>query len=384
MGKIIAFVPVRGGSKSIPLKNIKDFCGKPLVYWVLCSLQSSLVDKIIVSTDSIQIESIVKKFGFKKVEIYKRSAKNAVDTATTESAMLEYLSYDSKLKNDDIFILAQATSPLTTVDDFNNALKLYLNKKFDSMLTCVRNKRFFWSLDGKSKNYNYKKRPRRQDFEGELMENGAFYINRVKNILESKNRLSGKIGIYEMPEYSSIEIDEEDDWMIAEKLMSKYVLKDKKQKIKLVAMDVDGVLTDSGMYYSENGIESKKFSTYDGKAVELLRNKKIKTAIITSENTKIVKNRAKKLGVNYVVQGVNNKILELQKIKDIENIKWNEIAYIGDDINDLDILNKVGCKACPRSAMQCVKSISGMKVLKSKGGEGALREFVEIILDNEI
>lgn len=381
MDKIIAFIPVRGGSKSIPLKNIKDLCGKPLVYWTLRSLQDSFIDQIIVSTDSDQIEEVVKKFNFSKVGIYRRSVANASDTASTESAILEYLEDNKKIKKDDIFILVQATSPLTTAKDFESALNEYTEKKLDSMLSCVRNKRFFWNYDGTSKNYDYKKRPRRQDFSGELMENGAFYINRIGNILESKNRLSGKIGIYEMPEYTSIEIDEEDDWLVVENLMRKHVLKNIKQSIKLVAMDVDGVLTDSGMYYSENGVESKRFSTYDGKAVEFLRDCKIKTAIITSENTKVVKNRAKKLKIDYVIQGAKDKVFELNKIKDIENIGWNEIAYIGDDVNDFELLNKVGCKACPKNAMEVIKNIPGIILLNSNGGYGAFREFVEQILN---
>lgn len=381
MDKIIAFVPVRGGSKSIPLKNIKDLYGKPLVYWILNSLQNSFVDQIIVSTDSEQIEKIVGEFGFSKVEIYKRSNLNASDTASTESAILEYLENNKKLERNNIFILAQATSPLTSVKDFENSLNEYIEKGFDSMLSCVRNKRFFWNPDGTSKNYDYKKRPRRQDFSGELMENGAFYISRVGNILDSKNRLSGKIGIYEMPEYTSVEIDEENDWSIVESLMCKYVFEKNKKNIKLVAMDVDGVLTDSGMYYSEDGVESKKFSTYDGKAIEILRSNKIKTAIITSENTKIVKNRAKKLKIDYVIQGAENKVFELSKIKKIENIEWDEIAYIGDDINDLELLMKVGCKACPQNAMKAIKNIPEILILDSNGGDGALREFVENILN---
>lgn len=382
MDKIIAFVPVRGGSKSIPLKNIKDLCGKPLVYWSLRGLQDSSVDKIIVSTDSDQIEKVVKKFGFSKVEVYRRLAVNASDIASTESAMLEYLESDKKLAKETIFILVQATSPLTTTKDFENALKEYTEKKFDSMLTCVRNKRFFWNTDGTSKNYDYLKRPRRQDFPGELMENGAFYINRVGNILGLKNRLSGKIGIYEMPEYTSVEIDEEDDWLIVENLMYKHTLKNNQQVVKLVAMDVDGVLTDSGMYYSENGVESKRFSTYDGEAIEFLRDNKIKTAIITSENTKAVKNRAKKLKIDYVVQGAKDKVFELNKIREKEKLSWEEIAYIGDDVNDLELLKKVGYKACPKNAMKVIKNIPGILLLNSNGGDGALREFVEQILSN--
>ena len=185
---VIAFIPVRGGSKSIPLKNIKTLCGKPLVYWNLPALQDcKKVDEIIVATDSEEIKKTVLGFHFNKVKIYNRSVKNATDTATTESVMLEYIN-QANLQKNDIFILVQATSPLTETIHFNEALKIYQKKKYDSLLTCVRNYRFFWNADGTAKNYDYRNRPRRQNFKGELMENGAFYINTVGNILKNKNR----------------------------------------------------------------------------------------------------------------------------------------------------------------------------------------------------
>lgn len=385
MGKVIAFIPVRGGSKSIPLKNIKSFCGKPLVYWNLLALQKTYsVDEIIVATDSLRIEDTVNSFRFDKVKIFNRSIENACDTASTESVILEYLNFpNTNLQNDDIFILAQATSPLTQTEHFIEALNSYIKNGYDSLLTCVRSKRFYWNNDGTSKNYDYKNRPRRQNFDGELMENGAFYINRVFNIKSSGNRLSGKIGIYEMPEYTAIEIDEEDDWLVTEHLMNKHILSMKtKLPIKLFLTDVDGVLTDAGMYYSENGDELKKFNTHDGMAFKLLHDVGIKVGIITSENTKIVERRAQKLKVDYLIQGQINggKLAAAKSICTKENISINEVAYIGDDINCFELLSSVGMAACPSDAMNKIKDIIGIHILSKKGGEGVVREFVENIL----
>lgn len=223
--KTIAFIPVRGGSKSIPLKNIKPFCGKPLVCWNIETLEACFyVDEIIVATDSDAIERVVIDQHYAKTHVYRRSAENACDAASTESVMLEYINY-ANLASDTIFMLVQATSPLTQTLHFTEALQQYASGKYDSMLTCVRNKRFFWNADGTSMNYDYRHRPRRQEFDGMLMENGAFYINTVANIIESGNRLSGKIGIYEMPEYTAFEIDEPDDWQMMENLMWRHVLK---------------------------------------------------------------------------------------------------------------------------------------------------------------
>lgn len=225
--KVIAFIPVRGGSKSIPLKNIKDLCGKPLVCWNIEALEKcKLVDEIVVATDSCQIEEVVISRSYSKTRIYRRSVENASDTASTESVMLEYIHY-ANLMNTDVFLLVQATSPLTETLHFTEALYMYARGMYDSILTCVRNYRFFWNENGTSMNYDYKHRPRRQNFSGTLMENGAFYISTVNNILLSNNRLSGTIGIYEMPNYTAVEIDEPDDWIVVEDLMRQHVLLDR-------------------------------------------------------------------------------------------------------------------------------------------------------------
>ena len=383
--KTIAFIPVRGGSKSIPLKNIKPFCGKPLVCWNIEALENCpKVDEIIVATDSDKIEETVTSRAYKKTKVYRRSAENACDTASTESVMLEYIHY-AQLPPDDIFMLVQATSPLTETIHFTEALAMYGKGEYDSILTCVRNYRFFWNEDGTSMNYDYKNRPRRQNFSGMLMENGAFYINKVKNFLESGNRLSGHIGIYEMPEYTATEIDEPDDWIVLENLMRKHVLSKKqgeKKQIKLFLCDVDGTLTDGGMYYSENGDELKKFNTRDGMGFQLLREVGIKTGIITSENTKIVENRAKKLKVDFLYQGKRDggKLAVAKEICERLGITLDEVAYIGDDINCIELLKAVGIKACPADACEEVKNISGIHVMKKKGGEGCVRELANTLL----
>jgi len=380
----IAFIPVRCGSKSIPFKNIKEFCGKPLVYWNLEALQNSTnIDEIYVATDCSEIKEIVNSFGLSKVKVYDREAQNANDTASTESVMLEFIEKNS-FNDNDLFFLVQATSPLTQTKDFDEALAHLKNEKSDSLLTCIRTKRFMWNEDAIPLNYDYKNRPRRQDFDGLLMENGAFYINSIANIKKEKNRLSGKIAIYEMEEHTAVEIDEEDDWHIAEKFMNKYVLKNRPiKKIKLFLSDVDGTLTDAGMYYGENGEEFKKFNTHDGKGFELLRKAGMKTGIITSENTKMVENRAKKMKVDYLYQGLEHKgKLEIAKeICKKENITLDEVAYIGDDVNCKELLESVGLKACPFNAMDTIKGIANIIKLSKQGGDGAVREFIEIILD---
>lgn len=383
----LAFIPVRGGSKSIPLKNIKSFCGKPLVYWCAKALQdSAAISRIVIATDSEDIKKTVAEFGFSKLEIYDRDPENARDTSSTEDVMLEYLN-KGLASPDDYFSLVQATNPFITVEDIDGAFSQLEKEKADSLLTCVRYKRFFWKEDGTPMNYDYRNRPRRQDFDGDLMENGAFYISKVKDVLKHQNRMSGKITVFEMPEFTAFEIDEPDDWMIMEKLFRKYILKDEQVKqapkqVKLFLSDVDGVMTDAGMYYTEAGDELKKFNTHDGMGFQLLRQIGIKTGIITTENTQIVARRAKKLSLDYVHQGkgFGSKLEIALEICKLEGISIDEVAYIGDDINCIDLLTAAGVRACPANATWRVKDVPGILQLSTKGGDGAVREFVEWLI----
>lgn len=150
-------------------------------------------------------------------------------------------------------------------------------------------------------------------------------------------------------------------------------------KIKLFLSDVDGVMTDAGMYYTASGDEFKKFNTHDGMAFNLLREAGIKTGIITTENTTIVERRAAKLKIDYVYQGAGfkGKLAAALEICSIENITLNEVAYIGDDINCIELLKAVGIAACPANSTKKVKAIPGIIHLQKNGGEGAIREFVD-------
>jgi len=153
-------------------------------------------------------------------------------------------------------------------------------------------------------------------------------------------------------------------------------------RVKLFLSDVDGVMTDAGMYYTESGDEFKKFNTHDGMAFELLRNAGIKTGIVTSEYTEIVLRRAQKLKVDYLYQGKRDggKLAAAIEICAKEKIVLEEIAYIGDDINCLELLSAVGIAGCPANSVSSIKSIPNIILLSKSGGEGAVREFAELIL----
>lgn len=149
---------------------------------------------------------------------------------------------------------------------------------------------------------------------------------------------------------------------------------------KLILTDIDGVWTDGGMYYSKNGEESKRFNTSDSAGVLFCKLLEIPFGIVTGEKNDIVKNRAQKLGVEILFMGVKNKLNVIEQLCLERNISLSEVAYIGDDINDIQILEKVGISACPVDAPEYVKKSTNLSLYK-KGGEGVFREFVELILE---
>ena len=382
---IIAFIPARGGSKSIPNKNIKLFCGKPLIFWNLKELQDSCVDEIVVATDSVKIKKVVNSFSFSKVKVYERLSENANDDSSTESVMLEYINH-AKLHDNDTLMLVQITSPYSQTIDFDKGLDVFRN--YDSVLSCCVSKKFIWDKKGISLNYDFNNRPRRQDNEGSLIENGAFYISSVKDVTNSKNRISGHIGIYQMPEYTFTELDEPLDWIIAENIMREFVLADDLKDysdIKIFISDVDGVLTDGFKYYNENLEESVKFSTHDGYAFKLLKDRGLLTGIVTSETKKIKSVRFEKLKslktLDYFYQGVNDKLSVVKGLCSELNIDISNVAYIGDDVNCLNLLENVGLAACPANAVDAVKNIKNIIVLNKNGGEGVFREFVDLFIN---
>ena len=224
MRKTIAFIPARGGSKSIKGKNIKPFFGKPLVHWNIIELIGiDAIDEIIIATDSDEIARVSAISD--KVKVYKRSAENAKDGSSTESVMLEYIEHQ-KLDKNDRFILVQATSPFTKRKDFEEGIALYESEEIDSVLAVVPFKRLVWSEEKKPLTFELDKRQRRQDFDNYYLENGAFYINSVENIVKNSSRISGKFGFHVMPEYTALEMDEPLDWEFGE-IQMKHLIESK-------------------------------------------------------------------------------------------------------------------------------------------------------------
>ena len=379
--KKVAIIPLRKGSKGIPGKNKKKMLGRPLFSWVLGAAIFSDLDEVYVFTDDEEILNFISKeyHWTTKVKGLLRDDENANDTASTESAMLEFaekINYDF-----DVLCLLQATSPLTTSQDINNALSQISTEGKTSALSVVKTHRFTWNADGTPQNYDVFNRPRRQDFVGLLMENGAVYTTTKDAFLKTKNRVSETIGLVEMPEETLMEIDSLSDWTIIENLLAERQKTFKKQeRINYLVLDVDGVFTDGCVYYGAEGELMKKFDMRDGMGLEILRQNNVEVVVITSENSDLVAKRMQKLQIKHTFLGVKDKYSFLQNFINQQQTSWANLAYIGDDVNDLANLCTVGWSFAPANATSIVKQQVDF-TLTHNSADGAIREVCEWIMN---
>jgi YrbI family 3-deoxy-D-manno-octulosonate 8-phosphate phosphatase len=378
--KKIGIIPLRKDSKGVPGKNKKKMLGRPLFAWVLTEAIFSHLDFVYIFTDDIEIiEYVEREYHWTtKVKALLRNNENANDTASTESVMLEF---SEKINHDyGILCLLQSTSPLTLAVDINNGLEKITKESFESAVSVVKTHRFTWNTNGTSQNYDVFNRPRRQDFEGLLMENGAVYCTTKEAFLQSKNRLSGDIGLIEMPEETLMEIDSLSDWNIIENILIQRQKSYKSnQRIEYLVLDVDGVFTDGGIYYNEEGEFAKKFDMRDGMGLEILRENNIEIVALTAENSELVAQRMKKLKIENTFLGVKDKYSFLKQFLAVKNSSFNAVGYVGDDINDLANICSCGWSFAPGNAMNVVKAHADI-VLRNNSGNGAIREVCEMIM----
>jgi CMP-N,N'-diacetyllegionaminic acid synthase len=222
--EIMAIIPARGGSKGIPLKNLKLLNGKPLIdYSINGSLKSKFITRTIVSSDHPKILNRAEKLG---AEIIKRPKNLATDSSQLEP-VIEHCLNHFKLKENyvpDIIILLQNTSPLRTKKHIDDALSTFLDSKFDSLMSCYNSHYFLWNLKKNiliPKNHNPKNRTNRQQMNNQFIENGAIYITKYNAFKKSHCRISGKIGLFKMSEKVSIDIDTKEDLDQVRKLLKR-------------------------------------------------------------------------------------------------------------------------------------------------------------------
>ena len=217
MVKIVSLIPARGGSKRIPRKNIKPLNGKPMIYYTIKASLDSKVDETWVSTEDEEIKKIAQSFGAKVLD---RPEKYAQDTSSTEKVMLHF----TENVDYDILVTLELTYPLMTKDDINGSIDKMIKGNCDSLLSLTKQKMFRWDKkedEAVSIDYIPKRRPRMQEYDGYLVEEGGIFLTKKELLLKEKCRLGGKIGYYIL-DHRSVDVDNEVDLKIAETLMKWY------------------------------------------------------------------------------------------------------------------------------------------------------------------
>ena len=378
---ILAIIPARAGSKGIPGKNLMPIGGRPLIEWSIDAASKVLGSQnVIVSSDGDAILDTAQR---NDVRTHRRSGETSSDTATSESALLEVIKQvgTEGLRPKQILFL-QCTSPLTTSEDLQGLIDLHRAGNFDTSFTACSNHTFIWeNANGEAQGMNHDKsvRLRRQDMQPQFKENGAAYLMDTAGFVEHRHRFFGRTGIYEMPESRSWEIDTQFDVKLIESWMQKNTTSNPQLgSLKAIVLDFDGVLTDNAVILNQEGVESVRCSRSDGMGIEQAKKFGLEILILSKEQNVVVAARAKKLKVP-VIHGVDDKPTVLQKWLDDHSMDWSQIAFVGNDINDVECMQRACVGVAVSDAVEQARQAADV-VLTKDGGNGAVREFIEMVL----
>lgn len=382
--EILALIPARGGSKGVPRKNLQPLKGKPLLaYTIEHARQTPAVSRIVVSTDDPEIADVARRYG---AEVIVRPSEISGDTATSESSLAHALDYlaDTEGYTPEYVVFLQATSPLRQPDDIQRAFETLLEEKADSLFSASPVHGFVWRHHNgelKSISYDYRQRPRRQDIGEDLLENGSIYIFKPEVLQQFDNRLGGKIAVYRMHVLDSFQVDEPTDLELVDSLLTLFrprIAKVDLSKIRLLVLDFDGVMTDNRVLVDEEGREAVFCNRGDGLGLALLRKSLVETVVISTETNPVVAARCRKLDIK-CVQASDDKLQALKAIAQERKISADEIAYVGNDINDLECMRWARVTIAPSDAVDMVLSEADL-VTPQSGGAGVIRQVVDWIM----
>ncbi|KUK46389.1 MAG: Putative N-acylneuraminate cytidylyltransferase [Anaerolinea thermophila] len=399
--EILAVIPARGNSKSIPRKNVKELAGFPLIaYSIAAALQSRSVTRVIVSTDDAEIAAVARQFG---AEVpFMRPAEFAQDQ-TPDLPVFEHALIwlkENEGYEPDVVIQLRPTSPIRPKSCVDSAVAV-LGEHPEA--DCVRgvvlagqNPYKMWHIQsdgalapiltvtGIKEAYNAP----RQDLPLVYWQTGHIDAIRPVTILK-KRSMTGDI-IYPLiidPLYT-VDIDTMTDWRNAEQLVNEGYLdmvipemekEQMPQKISMLIMDFDGVMTDDRVWVDEDGREMVAANRSDGMGLELVRKQlNIPIIVISKEKNPVVARRCEKLHLPYR-QGVDKKASVIKTILAEQKIDPKQVAYIGNDVNDLECFDLVGYRVAPADAHESVRRKADL-ILQNKGGHGAVRELCDRIL----
>ena len=388
--RILALIPARGGSKGIPRKNLKLLGGKPLLaHTVEQARATPAIDRVVVSTDDGEIARCAERWG---AEVIHRPADLASDTASSESALTHALDdlRDREGYEPDLVVFLQATSPLRRDRDITEAITTLDAEDADSLFSACPTHGFLWrrqdgQLDALS--YDFQHRPRRQDIGEDLIENGSIYVFKPRVLRRFDNRLGGRIAVYPMHPLDSFQIDCPAELELVESLLALRVntgLQGERQvpdlsPIRLLVLDFDGVMTDNRVIVHQDGSEAVRCDRSDGLGLERLRAAgRVAAVVLSKETNPVVAARCRKLRLP-CYQGFDDKLPQLERIAAEHSLVAEQVAYLGNDVNDLVAMAWCGVAIAVADAYPEVKAAADFTT-RRPGGAGAVREVCSLLL----
>lgn len=382
---VIAVVPARGGSVGIPRKNLARVGGFPLVARaVRACRRSARIDRVVVSTDDAEIAEVARAHG---AEVVERPEALSTSVATSESAVLHALDRLAEGGDPDpaVCLLVQCTSPFIHPVDLDGVVSEVVDGRADCAFTAAAHHGFLWR-EGDSGfegvNHDAAARARRQDLAPEYLETGAAYAMRVDGFRQHGHRFFGRVGIHVVPARRAVEVDEPDDLAAARALapVADPTGLDERlpAHVGVVVFDFDGVLTDNKVVTTHDGVEAVVCDRSDGLGIEQLRKAGVPMLVLSKEKNAVVARRCEKLQLE-LVQGVDDKWPLLAKWLAEHSIDPAHAIYVGNDTNDAECLEQVGCPVVVADAHPDVVGHAAL-VLTRPGGRGAVRELADLVL----
>jgi len=373
----VAIIPARGGSQGIIDKNLQSVHGVSLVVRAIRSCRESLlVDRVYVSTDSERIASVAESHG---ARIIRRPRDLASDTAISEDALVHAL---GEIPDADTVVFVQATSPFIDSRDIDQAVKTVTAKEADVAFSARVDHSFRWEKtpDGwQPVGHDMAKRPRRQDLAPRVIETGAFYVFIREGFLASGSRFHGRVTPIEVSAKEALEIDTAEDLEMARELSYQAQVRHSPWPLDAIVFDFDGVHTNDYAFVDENGGESVRVKRGDGLGISRLKEAGVPLLILSTEKNPVVSARANKLGIE-AITGQSDKASALQAWLATHSFDPAKVVYVGNDLNDQGCLELVGWPIVVADAHPTVKLLARI-TLASPGGQGAVRELADLVLD---
>jgi len=381
----IAIIPARGGSKGVPRKNLRKIGGQSLIVRTIRAAQAaSRVDGVYVSTDDAEIAEAARGVG---AGVIQRPAEISGDTASSEAALLHALEVLEKAGvSPDRLAFLQCTSPFTTGEEIDDCLAALDDGAISAAFAAKLDHGFYWEAgdNGLAHGVNHddtQPRKRRQDLTPQYRETGSIYAMRIRDFKAKGVRFCGPTVLVPI-DGPLIEIDTLEDLAICEAMAAQREGPAAQAidfgAVRALVMDFDGVLTDDRVLVLEDGREAVTASRGDGLGLGRLRETGMPLLILSKEVNPVVSARGRKLKIE-VSQGQDDKLPTLLAWLETKGLKASQIAYIGNDINDLPCLEAVGFPLAPADARPEVLAVARYVTAKP-GGLGAVREICDLIL----